>query len=44
MCVDAHEKTLREKGVLAETVMAAVRIAAVIHGLAVALADPGQAG
>jgi alkyl hydroperoxide reductase subunit D len=40
VCVDAHEKTLREKGVRAETVIAAVRIAAVIHGLAVALADP----
>jgi alkyl hydroperoxide reductase subunit D len=43
MCVDAHERTLREKGVRAETVIAAVRIAAVIHGLAVALADVGQA-
>jgi alkyl hydroperoxide reductase subunit D len=41
VCVDAHEKTLREKGVRTETIMAAVRIAAVIHGLAVALADPG---
>jgi hypothetical protein len=47
----AHEKTLREKGVRAETVIAAVRIAAVIHGLAVALAEtwqplpaPGAAG
>jgi alkyl hydroperoxide reductase subunit D len=39
VCVDAHEKTLREKGVRAETVIAAVRIAAVIHGLAIALAD-----
>jgi alkyl hydroperoxide reductase subunit D len=41
-CMAAHEKTLREKGVRAETVIAAVRIAAVIHGLAVALAETGQ--
>jgi alkyl hydroperoxide reductase subunit D len=33
-CVDSHEKTLREKGVHEETIVAAVRIAAVIHGLA----------
>jgi alkyl hydroperoxide reductase subunit D len=41
-CMAAHEKTLREKGARAETVAAAVRIAAVIHGLAVALAEAGQ--
>jgi alkyl hydroperoxide reductase subunit D len=33
-CVAAHEKVLREKGVSEETVLAAVRIAATIHGLA----------
>lgn len=33
-CVDAHEKVLREKGVTEETILAAVRIAAVIHALA----------
>ncbi len=33
-CVDAHEKTLREKGMSEETIVAAVRIASVIHGLA----------
>ncbi len=33
-CVDSHEKTLREKGVREETIVAAVRIASVIHGLA----------
>jgi len=33
-CVDAHERVLREKGVSEETINAAVRIAAVIHGLA----------
>jgi alkyl hydroperoxide reductase subunit D len=33
-CVDFHEKTLREKGVCEESILAAVRIASVIHGLA----------
>jgi lipoyl-dependent peroxiredoxin subunit D len=33
-CVDSHEKTLREKGLHEEAIVAAVRIAAVIHGLA----------
>jgi len=33
-CVDAHEKTLRDKGSQEESIVAAVRIAAVIHGLA----------
>lgn len=33
-CVDAHEKVLREKGVTEEAIMAAIRIAAVVHGLA----------
>jgi lipoyl-dependent peroxiredoxin subunit D len=33
-CVDSHEKTLREKGVREETIVAAVRIASVIHALA----------
>jgi len=33
-CVDSHEKTLREKGVRKEPILAAVRIASVIHGLA----------
>jgi alkyl hydroperoxide reductase subunit D len=31
VCVDAHEKVLREKGVTEETVLAAVRIASVVH-------------
>jgi len=33
-CVDSHEKTLREKGIREESIVAAVRIASVIHGLA----------
>ncbi len=35
-CVDSHEKVLREKGLTEEGVLAAIRLAAVIHGLAVA--------
>ena len=33
LCVDSHEKVLREKGVSEETILAAVRIAAVIYAL-----------
>jgi lipoyl-dependent peroxiredoxin subunit D len=36
-CVDSHEKVLREKGISEESVLAAVRIASVVHGLAVVL-------
>jgi alkyl hydroperoxide reductase subunit D len=34
VCVASHERVLREKGVTEETVLAAVRIASVIHALA----------
>jgi lipoyl-dependent peroxiredoxin subunit D len=34
VCVQAHENVLREKGVGEETILAAVRIAATVHGLA----------
>jgi alkyl hydroperoxide reductase subunit D len=34
VCVEAHEKVLRDKGVNEETVLAAVRIAATVHALA----------
>jgi lipoyl-dependent peroxiredoxin subunit D len=37
VCVDAHEKVLREKGAGEETIVAAVRIAATIHALACVL-------
>jgi len=37
MCVDSHEKTLHEKGIAEEKVLAAVRIASVVHALAVVL-------
>jgi lipoyl-dependent peroxiredoxin subunit D len=33
-CVESHEKVLREKGVSEESILAAVRIASVIHALA----------
>jgi alkyl hydroperoxide reductase subunit D len=36
-CVDAHEKVVREKGLSEEAVLAAIRLASVIHGLATAL-------
>jgi len=33
-CVDSHEKVLREKGIGEEKILAAVRIASVVHGIA----------
>jgi lipoyl-dependent peroxiredoxin subunit D len=33
ICVDSHEHVLREKGINEETILAAVRIAAVMHAL-----------
>ena len=33
-CIDSHEKVVREKGLSEEAIVAAVRLAAVIHGLA----------
>lgn len=33
-CVDSHEKTLREKGIEEDKILAAVRIASVVHALA----------
>jgi len=37
MCIDSHERVLREAGITAETIQAAVRIAAVVHALAATL-------
>ena len=37
MCVDSHEKVLREHGVKEEQILGGVRIGSVIHGIAVAL-------
>lgn len=36
-CVDAHEKIIREKGAGEDLILAVVRIASVIHGIAVTL-------
>jgi len=33
VCVDSHEHVLRDKGINEETILAAVRIAAVMHAL-----------
>jgi alkyl hydroperoxide reductase subunit D len=37
MCMEAHERVMREAGLLAEQVQAAVRIASVVHAVAVTL-------
>jgi alkyl hydroperoxide reductase subunit D len=36
-CVESHEKVVREKGISEEAILAVVRLAAVIHGLAAVL-------
>ncbi len=36
-CVDSHEKSLREKGISEEKILAAVRVASVVHAIAVVL-------
>jgi lipoyl-dependent peroxiredoxin subunit D len=36
-CVDAHEKTLHEKGISEEKILAAIRVASVLHAVAVVL-------
>jgi alkyl hydroperoxide reductase subunit D len=43
VCVEAHERALREKGAGEEAVLAAVRIASTIHALAVVLDAEGTA-
>jgi alkyl hydroperoxide reductase subunit D len=45
MCIDAHEKVLREGGVTSETIQTAVRFAAIVQSAAVALeaSTPAQA-
>jgi lipoyl-dependent peroxiredoxin subunit D len=37
MCIDSHEKVLRDAGISAEQIQAAVRIAAVVHAVAATL-------
>ena len=41
MCVDAHERELRKAGLAPEVIQAAVRIAAVVHAVAVAIEGEG---
>jgi alkyl hydroperoxide reductase subunit D len=36
-CVDSHERVLREKGIGEEKILAAIRIASVVHAIAVVL-------
>jgi len=48
MCMDSHEKTLRKHGLSAQAIQSAVRIAAVVHAVAViveqaAAAEPNPA-
>ena len=42
MCIDAHEKVLRQAGITPEAVQGAVRVAAVVHAVAATL--DGEAG
>jgi lipoyl-dependent peroxiredoxin subunit D len=44
MCIDSHEKVLREAGVTTEAVQAAVRIAAVVHAVAATIDGEVVAG
>jgi alkyl hydroperoxide reductase subunit D len=44
MCIDAHERELRKAGLSAEAIQAAVRIAAVVHAVAVTLEGEAIAG
>ena len=37
MCIDSHEKILRDAGLTAEQIQAAVRIAATVHAVAATL-------
>lgn len=37
MCIESHEKTLRSHGLTTEQIQAAVRVAAVVHAVAVAI-------
>jgi len=41
MCIDSHEKVLRDHGVTAEVIQAVVRIASVVHAVAVTIESDG---
>jgi alkyl hydroperoxide reductase subunit D len=36
-CVDSHEKVVREKGTIEETILAVVRVVSVIHAIGIVL-------
>lgn len=36
-CIDAHENVLRQKGITEETMIAAVRIASIVHAIGTVL-------
>lgn len=42
-CMDSHEKNLKKHGVSVQAIQSAVRIAAVVHGVAVTLEQAGAA-
>jgi alkyl hydroperoxide reductase subunit D len=44
MCIDSHDKVLREGGITIQAIQSAVRIASVIHAVAVALEQGDAAG
>jgi alkyl hydroperoxide reductase subunit D len=44
MCMESHEKTVRQAGLTQEQVQAAVRIAAVVHAVAATLDGESAAG
>ncbi|MHB1217027.1 MAG: carboxymuconolactone decarboxylase family protein [Alphaproteobacteria bacterium] len=44
MCIDSHEKILRQAGISAEAVQSAARIAAVVHAVAATLEGEAVAG
>jgi alkyl hydroperoxide reductase subunit D len=43
MCMESHEKTLQKHGVTAQAIQSAVRIAAVLHAVAVTAEQAGAA-
>jgi alkyl hydroperoxide reductase subunit D len=43
-CVDSHEKTLRDKGMTEEKILAAVRIASILHAIASVLQTESALG
>jgi len=43
-CLESHEKTLRKHGLSAQPIQSAVRIASVVHAVAVALEQAKAAG